>query len=70
MRTFDEHTHVSDYWDEFVKEFGISAYVEERYEHAGVSVRNVYDTVESWLLAVSNLTEVSGGKRVSTEQRT
>lgn len=69
MRVMNESTHEAEYWSDFLDEFGSEEYLVERYFDARDNLRSVYDTVESWLLAVSNLTEVSGGKRVSTEQR-
>lgn len=58
MRVWDEGSWEHEYWDEFIKEFGISAYIEERYINAiGDRVRNVYDSVESWTAEIQTLAE-------------
>lgn len=34
MRVWDEQTWESEYWDDYLKEFGVEAYVEARYGQA------------------------------------
>jgi hypothetical protein len=47
-------------WDEFIKEFGVAAYIEMRYQDAiRDRVCNVYDSSESWSAAVDSYLEVA-----------
>ena len=51
MRVWDEGSWESEFWDEFLIEFGPAAYVKARYEDGSPrdDVCYAYNSVESWL---------------------